>query len=180
MNKTKSFRLIDGRVDDWYWSIDCVVKLNDIIEDSGANFMLTNLANSRHENMTSIQIEVDRARGRNENMTEKQIVKSRTYHCKWQKNITDKQRQKYNMTERLWSKNNQDKVRVYRSRDKGLGHIPLNNWFIGCHGHHLNDDYIIYIPTELHRSVYHDREKDINMVKMNNLAIDFMISQDEK
>jgi len=33
---------------------------------------------------------------------------------------------------------------------RGLGFKPLNRWFINSIGHHIDDDYIIFIPRKLH------------------------------
>lgn len=62
-----------------------------------------------------------------------------------------------------------------RSEEKRrqLGYIPLNDWFIGCEGHHIDKEFIIYVPKEMHRSIYHSVIRNINMDKINDLAIDF-------
>lgn len=62
-----------------------------------------------------------------------------------------------------------------RSEEKRrqLGYIPLNDWFIGCEGHHIDKEFIIYVPKEMHRSIYHSVTKNINMNLINDLAIDF-------
>ncbi len=36
-------------------------------------------------------------------------------------------------------------------RKRDLDFIPLNEWFEGSNGHHINKTYVIYIPEELHR-----------------------------
>ena len=58
---------------------------------------------------------------------------------------------------------------------RGFGFIPLNDWLPGSEGHHINKYHVIYIPKEMHRSIYHSIIQNINMDKINKLAIDFML-----
>ena len=62
---------------------------------------------------------------------------------------------------------------VYLRRRRGLGFIPLNDWFPGCEAHHIDKEFVIHIPKEMHRSIYHSVTQNINMEKINALAIDF-------
>ena len=63
-----------------------------------------------------------------------------------------------------------------RSEEKRrqFGFIPLNTKFDGSDGHHLDEEFVVYIPTELHRSIYHCVRTGINMDKINDLAIDYI------
>ena len=54
-----------------------------------------------------------------------------------------------------------------------FGFTPLNDQLQGCVGHHIDKEFVIYIPEEMHRSIWHSLTKDINMDKINELAIDF-------
>ena len=58
-------------------------------------------------------------------------------------------------------------------KHKEFGFIPLNERFIGCEAHHIDKEFVIYIPKEMHKSIWHSVIKDINMDKINNLAIDY-------
>lgn len=67
-----------------------------------------------------------------------------------------------------------------KSRDKryrNLGFIPLNEWFENSNGHHIDKINVIYIPKELHTSVWHSISKNINMEEINMKAWDFFESQ---
>jgi hypothetical protein len=46
----------------------------------------------------------------------------------------------------------------------------LNSPFMGCEGHHINKDDVIYIPKAIHRSVRHNVWTGRNMEKINALA----------
>ena len=85
--------------------------------------------------------------------------------------------EKYNIE---WRAKNLDRVKVmyakHTSKRRCLGYKPLNIWFHGSEGHHIGRDYVIFIPKELHRSVYHDFFKGINMKEINALALDFLFT----
>lgn len=75
-----------------------------------------------------------------------------------------------------WRQNNQDKVRFYnysqKAKRKGFG-IPesINLYFEGSHLHHLHVDdnhtVCIYIPKELHNSIWHAYNKPKTMIAIN-------------
>lgn len=62
-------------------------------------------------------------------------------------------------------------------RKKNMGYVPLNDWFLGCEGHHINNLHVINIPAEMHKGVWH-RQGDVkSMFKINELAINFLNEQ---
>ena len=75
---------------------------------------------------------------------------------------------------RNWSKNNPDKMRVIArkkaAKHRALGFAPMNEPFDGCEAHHFNQNGIIHIPQELHRSVSHNVRTGKNMERINALA----------
>lgn len=62
------------------------------------------------------------------------------------------------------------------ARRREYGFIPLNEWFEGCEGHHIDTQRVIYIPKELHHSVWHSVNLNINMDIINKLAFDYLIN----
>lgn len=57
---------------------------------------------------------------------------------------------------------------------KQFGFIPLNDCDVdGWVGHHIDWNYVIYIPEELHKSVYHSVSKNINMDIINDKVYDW-------
>ena len=60
-------------------------------------------------------------------------------------------------------------------RRRDLGMKPINAYFEGSHFHHLhlgNDHAIgLYIPADLHRSIFHSSKTGIGMDEINKLAI---------
>ena len=60
--------------------------------------------------------------------------------------------------------------RKHKAKRRALGFNPLNSPFLGCEGHHINQADVIYVPKELHRSVYHDQFTGQGMAEINRLA----------
>jgi len=57
---------------------------------------------------------------------------------------------------------------------RNLGFIPLNEPFIGCVGHHISQNFVIYIPEEVHKCLSHNIWTWQGMNKINKLAIEFL------
>lgn len=57
-----------------------------------------------------------------------------------------------------------------KARKRTLGFNPLNSPFVGCAGHHINDHDVIYIPKEMHASIWHSVRTGKNLERMNALA----------
>jgi len=78
-----------------------------------------------------------------------------------------------------WRKDNPDKERNIerKSRNKrkrNLGFFPLNKYFENSHAHHISQNFVIYIPEEIHRSIWHCLVTGYNMDEINKLAINFL------
>jgi hypothetical protein len=78
--------------------------------------------------------------------------------------------------------NNSDKVKVWnarkKSKRKGFGYEPLNEQFDGAEFHHLhlddNHNIGIWIPADLHKSVWHSSSTWQGMDEINKLAFEFL------
>ena len=76
---------------------------------------------------------------------------------------------------RQWKKEHPDRVREQKNkRYRQFGFIPLNKPFQGAEGHHLDKNYVIYMPKEVHRSIYHSVLKNINMDEINAVAFNYL------
>lgn len=75
-----------------------------------------------------------------------------------------------------------DKVSSAKSHAKRrvLSFIPLNHWFVGCEGHHVDDTQVIHIPKKLHKSIPHNQWTGYNMAKINAIAYNFLFKQEVK
>ncbi len=61
-------------------------------------------------------------------------------------------------------------------RRRNLGFNPLNNWFEESHAHHIDKINVIYISIKLHKSIYHNLFKNININEINIKTWDFLES----
>lgn len=73
-----------------------------------------------------------------------------------------------------WKGGSKVSNRKQGAKHRLLGFNPLNSWFLGCEGHHINSRDVIYIPERLHESVKHNQYTGKGMDKMNALAGQFL------
>lgn len=66
------------------------------------------------------------------------------------------------------------------AKRNGNGFIPINEIFEGAHSHHIDRDFVIYIPAKLHRSIYHRLSTGKNMKEMNEAAFAYTYKEDRK
>ena len=93
--------------------------------------------------------------------------------------IRTAEKERENRNTNRWIDKNKEKwneiqKRTYNRRLRNLGFMPLNEKFENSHAHHIDKNYVIYIPAKLHRSVYHSLINNINMDKMNALAFKYL------
>ncbi len=60
------------------------------------------------------------------------------------------------------------------AKRRQLGFNPLNKWFAGSHGHHIDKERVVYMPAQLHESVRHSLFQNRNMEEINNMAFEFL------
>ena len=53
--------------------------------------------------------------------------------------------------------------------------IQLNTRFEGSEGHHITSNVVIFIPKNLHKSIWHDFKNNTNIKEINNLAFNYLI-----
>ena len=61
-----------------------------------------------------------------------------------------------------------------RAKRRQFGFIPLNEYFKGAEGHHIDKQYVIYIPKELHRIISYSVQQNRNMKILNAKALEFV------
>lgn len=52
--------------------------------------------------------------------------------------------------------------------------IYMNNYFIGCHRHHVTETLVIHIPGDLHNHISHNLKTGIGMDIINILSLQFI------
>lgn len=85
-----------------------------------------------------------------------------------------------------WRKQNPDRYRELKLREydrrSEWGIEPLNKYFEGAHFHHLhiNDNHSIgvYIPPELHKSLWHSYSDIDTMNEINKLSLEWLLESE--
>ena len=82
--------------------------------------------------------------------------------------------------EKQWREQNKDRWHEIAKkhnfkRKRRLGFVPLNKPFEGSDAHHICLTFVIYIPREIHKSIYHNVWTGKNMDKINALAFDYLL-----
>ena len=65
----------------------------------------------------------------------------------------------------------------HNSKHRGLSSISLNEPFENCHAHHIDEEHIIHIPAELHRSVTHNVFTGKGMEEINSIAFQYITEE---
>lgn len=83
---------------------------------------------------------------------------------------------------RNWREENPLRVKErqtrYDAKRRLLGCVSLNIPFVGCEGHHVDNDRVINVPKALHRSIYHRQDTGQGMAQMNAIAYNFLFKQE--
>jgi hypothetical protein len=93
-----------------------------------------------------------------------------------------KNRERCRVQTKCWAKEHPERVsasyRKHTAKRRLLGFIALNGSFPGCEGHHVDNEQVIYMPKELHRSVYHRQSDGRGMEQINAVAYNFLFKQE--
>jgi hypothetical protein len=77
-----------------------------------------------------------------------------------------------------WKGGKRISIQRSRAHRRLLGFVPLNKPFNGCEGHHIDNEQVIHIPKELHRSIWHRQSNVGSMAKINAVAYNFLFKQE--
>lgn len=68
--------------------------------------------------------------------------------------------------------------KAHAKRKRNLGYIPINESFEGSVGHHIDTEFVVYIPEKLHLSLYpHSAISGLNMEIVNAKVFDWLLTQ---
>lgn len=62
----------------------------------------------------------------------------------------------------------------HKAKHRQLGFIPLNKWFTDSEAHHIDFEYVVFIPKELHTSIRHNIWTGKNMNDINAKVFDWL------
>lgn len=119
----------------------------------------------------------------NKEELKKQRAEYRKTHKKERKkysiNYYQKNRDRLMINHTKYNKSISGKIAMAKTqarRKRSLGYILLNPIFTDCAGHHINTQYVINIPKNIHNSDPHRLSDPKSMIKINKLALDFLIN----
>ena len=180
--KTKSFTLISENEEEIHWSIITSILENEIfngkgiIQIQGSKKTLISYRKEYRKSHKKQLAEIERRYRKTKKGKESRIKAERKYSktSKGKKNHKRAQR-KFYQTEKGKLKHRIDQKKVYSKRKRELGFIPLNEYFSGSHAHHVDNEYIIYIPAKVHQMFNgHSRNKH------RRLVLDWLRKNDRK
>ena len=64
--------------------------------------------------------------------------------------------------------------RRFSAKRRTFGFIPVNKPQEGYEGHHIDTEHVVYIPKEIHQSIYHCVHTWQGMDAMNVLALPYI------
>ena len=75
-----------------------------------------------------------------------------------------------------WNKSDNGKIsfKKHAAKRKHLGFIPLNEYVDGYEAHHISENFIIFIPAEIHKSIRHNIWTWRGMDAINKLAVEWL------
>ncbi len=107
------------------------------------------------------------------NNKEKTRIYQKEYLKDYQKrpHIKDQTQRRY----KQYLKNNKLKYLEYWAKRNGKGYVPLNDYYDGADGHHIDKEQIIFMPMFIHRSIPHHHKDPESMKVINLWAIFWLI-----
>ena len=78
----------------------------------------------------------------------------------------------------LWKGGPETWIRKANAKRRTFGFVPLNEPFAGSEAHHVDPEQAIYVPKELHRSIYHNQHTGQGMAQMNAIVYNFLFKQE--
>jgi len=70
----------------------------------------------------------------------------------------------------LQSPKGKENITMHNNKRRKKGFTSFNKYFVDSEAHHINNNEVIYIPKELHRSVYHNLNTGRGMFMINLIA----------
>lgn len=206
--KFKNFTLIGGSTDGFCWRIETKIKDNGTYNSKGQIVIISKEEQRNYlkiyyqirKDEIKSTTKKYRIKHQNEikrksdeyylNHKEESSKRHKLYNQNHRKEIKIQKMRYYEKHKDLiiergkeWRINNRtksnSKSRKHRNkRKRGLNSIELNDWYEGCEGHHIDKEFVLYIPKDLHRSISHNVFSGKNMEEINNLAIEYVYGID--
>ena len=82
---------------------------------------------------------------------------------------------KLNEKSSAWKGGKKLSIKRRHEKRRELGYIFFNKPFENSVGHHININYVLYIPEYLHKGFYHNVRTGKNMIEINSLILLWLI-----
>lgn len=104
----------------------------------------------------------------------------RKYHSEYEKRWRQQPKSKELMkkSQKRFRQSPKRKVieaKAKNKRRRNLEFTQLNEWFEGSHAHHIDRRYVLYIPEDIHTSIWHSLERADLMKQINKIALEWVI-----
>ena len=66
----------------------------------------------------------------------------------------------------------------HKAKRRNLGYRCLNKRFLNSHGHHIDKENVMFIPEELHKSIYHNIWSGQGMQEINAKTFEWIAGQE--
>ena len=96
---------------------------------------------------------------------------SRQNNHNQQPHIKEKLKRKY---KKDFADNREKYLEIWAKR-KGRGYIPLNEYFDGADGHHIDNEQVIFMPMFIHRKIPHRHDDPETMQVINLWALFWLV-----
>jgi len=106
----------------------------------------------------------------------KRYINNKEQELKQKKEYYISNKEKILECQKRYMQTNMGKIAHKRhdAHHRQLGFTPLNKPFEDCEGHHISENFVIYIPKIIHKSIIHNIWNWKNMNIINKLAIEFI------
>jgi hypothetical protein len=98
-------------------------------------------------------------------------------HPEWKEKYWKENRKTLLEKNKQWIKDHPEWKKAKDAKRRNLGSIPFNKYFVGSEAHHIDKDHIVYIPKELHTSIWHCLETGKGMFEINAKAFEWLGNQ---
>ena len=181
--KTQSTTLMSGREGDWCWNLSCIVLRNGTFEAKG-KWMFINPKEYYQSHLDELRKYKNQWNKLHPEITRKNKMIFHLRHREEERKYAALRYEKYPEKCKAISKKYFNTVKGKKSRKKandkmrskrrGLGFIPINESFSDSEAHHIDKEFVLYIPKEIHQSVFHNIWTGLRIKEINDKAFEWL------
>lgn len=186
---TKSFTLFSEKEKDWIWSVRTTLVQNGSFDCRGC-FGFVNpreayLRRKKDKYFERVEVK-ERLRKNNQKFDRSERGKRKNREKRRRYRKTEKGRKATNEGNRRYSHSIKGRIadRKHKNKRRGLGWIPLNDYFSNSVAHHIDNDHIVYVPKRIHESFgglsrKEHRKRMLEWIKENDKELWIIVSKSQ-